>query len=101
MASREMEWCLGRDFNTMRNKKGKIGKGRIGRTKTSFGDFIENNGLLDLEMAGNSYTWCRYKDGKVYSRLDRFLLRVEWMQYEYGLFKVIFQALCLTTTQLC
>jgi hypothetical protein len=44
---------------------------------TAFGRFIDDNFLIDLPFSGQKFTWYR-GDGLSMSRLDRFLLSVEW-----------------------
>ena len=72
-----------------------------------FEDFINYTALLDLPLKGGDFTWSRSEDESLYSRLDRFLVSVDWEE----LFSYMFQKrlprlisnhfpICLETTRL-
>jgi len=43
-----------------------------------FSDFVFDQGLMDLPLAGGYYTWSRRLDPSVWSRIDRFLVTPDW-----------------------
>ena len=43
-----------------------------------FHDFINYSALVDLPLRGGEFTWSRSGGEAVYSKLDRFLVSVEW-----------------------
>lgn len=45
MSGRDIMWCLGGDFNTVRNEQEKTRRAEIERTARDFGDFIEGLAL--------------------------------------------------------
>ena len=48
-----------------------------------FNQFIDNMELVDIPLAGRSFTWYRH-NGSVKSRLDRALLSLEWFSTWVG-----------------
>ncbi|XP_028083304.1 uncharacterized protein LOC114284569 [Camellia sinensis] len=73
-------WCVGGDFNEIRfmgERKGCLSRDR--RMK-DFNDFVEKLELTDMALLGKQYTWCNAMDGNRWSRIDRFLLDVKWME---------------------
>ncbi|XP_058761354.1 uncharacterized protein LOC131634746 [Vicia villosa] len=71
-------WCVGGDFNAIRNANERQGNNMITRSSVSyeFNDFIDLIGLVDVPTIVKKFTWSN-KDGSVKSRLDRFLLSSE------------------------
>ncbi|XP_068486497.1 uncharacterized protein [Phaseolus vulgaris] len=63
-------WRKGKVLEVIPAKKRKIG---------DFNEFIDKNMLVELPLVGKKFTW--YKpDGFAKSRLDRFLVSMEWLQ---------------------
>lgn len=72
MRSKNILWCLGEDFNIIRNKQKMVGKEGIRRLEEKFNEFINNLALVDLELTRDRYKWCDFRDGWAFSRLNRF-----------------------------
>ncbi|XP_028106829.1 uncharacterized protein LOC114305893 [Camellia sinensis] len=72
-------WCLGGDFNEIRNVRERIGVSRRDRGMQEFNDFIDNYEVVDVQMLGKKFTWCNTLEGKKWSRIDRFLLNPKWL----------------------
>lgn len=76
------KWCVLGDFNSIKSteeRKGVVCHHRSGEIEL-FCNFIEMCGLIDLPLIGRKFTW--YKpDGRAMSRLDRFLISEEWLNY--------------------
>ncbi|XP_028099607.1 uncharacterized protein LOC114299136 [Camellia sinensis] len=72
-------WCLGGDFNEIRNVGESIGVSRRDRGMQEFNDFIDNCEVVDVQMLGRKFTWCNTLEGKKWSRINRFLLNLEWL----------------------
>ncbi|XP_059446549.1 uncharacterized protein LOC132178109 [Corylus avellana] len=67
-------WCVGGDFNVVRNPGERLRATRQTQAMTAFADFIFEHGLSDLPMVGG-LTW---SNRRARSRLDRFLISEEW-----------------------
>ncbi|XP_028086954.1 uncharacterized protein LOC114287711 [Camellia sinensis] len=79
-------WCLGGDFNEIRNLGERIGSSRRDRGMKEFNEFIDRWEVNDLPMVGRKFTWYNAHDGHKWSRIDRFLLSPEWIErYRYKL----------------
>ncbi|XP_058726606.1 uncharacterized protein LOC131597964 [Vicia villosa] len=74
-AYKDGEWIVGGDFNAVKDRKER--KGKVGTVNSRevelFADFIDRSSLVDVPCKGQKYTWFS-GDGKVKSRIDRFLL---------------------------
>lgn len=46
-----------------------------------FNDFIQELNLMDLPLKGTKFTWSSNQEHGVCSRLDRFLLSTEWLEW--------------------
>ncbi|XP_068461581.1 uncharacterized protein [Phaseolus vulgaris] len=75
-------WCCCGDFNAVRimeERKGVRGLSSQKKEIKDFNKFIDRNVLVELPLVGKKFTW--YKaDGSAKSRLDRFLVSLEWLQ---------------------
>ncbi|EOY14430.1 Uncharacterized protein TCM_033819 [Theobroma cacao] len=67
------------DFNTVRFEHEKTGRADVERSAAVFNEFIDNMTLLDLPLIGDNFTWCGFRERWVFSKLDRFLVDVEWL----------------------
>ncbi|EOY17204.1 Uncharacterized protein TCM_036357 [Theobroma cacao] len=67
-------WCLGGDFNGVRNEKEMIGKSDIDISSTHFKEFINDVMLQDLPLLGAKFTWCSNRNEVAFNRLNRFLV---------------------------
>lgn len=45
----------------------------------AFSDWIGIQNLVDLPLGGAKYTWSNRQESSVMSRLDRFLVSIEWI----------------------
>jgi hypothetical protein len=72
-----MLWCIGGDFNVTRFPSERSGAAcRL--AMADFSDFLHEQGLLDLPLAGGFFTWSLAQDPPKWSRIDRFLISPEW-----------------------
>jgi hypothetical protein len=78
----DMPWCIGGDFNATIFHSERSGGAGIRRAATEFADFIADQGLMDLPLAGGVSTW---SNSMSWSRLDRFLVSPEWEMSYPGL----------------
>lgn len=71
--------CICGDFNSIRSREERKSRGVVFRQHDAdiFNQFIEENFLVDLPICGRLFTWYR-GDGHSMSRLDRYLLSVNW-----------------------
>jgi hypothetical protein len=71
----EVPWCIGGDFNATLFHDERF-RGVSHRSAVAdFADFVAEQGLMDLPMAGGESTW---SNNLTWSRLDRFLVSPEW-----------------------
>ncbi|WMV42285.1 hypothetical protein MTR67_035670 [Solanum verrucosum] len=71
-------WVVGGDFNTVRFPSEKRNCTRFNKAMTDFTDFIEDAELLDIQLAGDVFTWKNGEGHDPAARLDRFLISEEW-----------------------
>ncbi|KAK8628020.1 hypothetical protein V6N13_063732 [Hibiscus sabdariffa] len=79
-------WCIVGDFNVVRTVEERQGMVSLARGMCEFNEFIEDLDLVDLPLKGHRFTW--FGSGNKCSRLDRFLLSVEWLEHFPGLVQV-------------
>ena len=70
-------WCIGGDFNAVRNISERRGCSVRSICMENFENFIEKADLVDLPMSGRRFTWSNPQGNM--SRLDRFLVSPEWL----------------------
>lgn len=73
-------WCMGGDFNEIRNISERIGCSRRDRGMRDFNSMIDQLELFDVPMLGRKFTWCNSQIREKWSRIDRFLLDPEWLE---------------------
>lgn len=73
-------WCVGSDFNEIRNVGERKGCIRRDRRMVEFNEFIEGLALYNVPMHGRRFSWSNSEDGGRWSRIDRVLLEPEWMR---------------------
>lgn len=94
-ASFPKPWCLGGDFNEIKNIGERTGCVRCDRGMLEFNEFSNNLELVDVPMCGRKYTWSNSQLGVCWSRIDRFLLNPEWFEwFSFKLWALL--DLCLT-----
>ena len=71
----DMPWCIGGDFNVTLFHSERSGGARMRRVVTDFAEFTVDQGLTDLPLAGGVSTWSNTLS---WSKLDRFLVSLEW-----------------------
>jgi exonuclease III len=81
--------CLCGDFNSVRSIEERRGRGSTLRQHDMviFYKFIDDGLLVDLPICGRLFTWYRV-DGHSMSRLDRYLLSVNWCSTWPNFFQV-------------
>jgi hypothetical protein len=72
-----LPWCIGGDFNVTPFPSERLGEFRLCSTMRDF-DFISDQGLMDLPLAGGSFTWSLSQNPPVWSRIDCFLVSLDW-----------------------
>jgi hypothetical protein len=71
----EVPWCIGRDFNVTLFLDERSRSAVHRPAVVDFADFVAEQGLMNLPMAGGVSTW---SNSLSWSRLDRFLVSPEW-----------------------
>jgi hypothetical protein len=72
-----LPWCIGGDFNVTRFSSERSGTTNLDSAMMEFSKFIFEQGLMDLPLAGGSFTWLISHDPPLWSRIDRFLVSSE------------------------
>lgn len=74
-------WCVTGDFNSIRTTEERVSLDRSNMLRgemNQFNEFISQMEVVDIPLIGRAYTW--YKpNGRVKSRLDRFLVSRDWL----------------------
>ncbi|XP_028120048.1 uncharacterized protein LOC114317506 [Camellia sinensis] len=87
-------WCVGGDFNEIRYMGERKGCSSRERGMKDFNELVEKLELTYMPLLGRQYTWCNALDGNRWSRIDRFLLDLKWMEKfsfkQWGLPRSIF-----------
>ncbi|XP_058752429.1 uncharacterized protein LOC131625599 [Vicia villosa] len=75
-------WSIMGDFNNVLCSTDKIGGRLVKEYEYSYLiKMMEKNGLYEMESKGDKYTWFNnHVDGAIYSRIDRVIANVEWLQ---------------------
>lgn len=69
-------WSISGDFNAIRNEDERIGGGDLDPyERREFNDLLHACDLMEMTTTGGTYTW---KNGTVFSRIDRSLINHAW-----------------------
>ena len=71
-------WCVGGDFNEILNHHERSSGLSPSNSMEEFHSFINSCALVDLPLQGGDFTWSRCGEVPASSRLDRFLISLEW-----------------------
>jgi hypothetical protein len=66
--------CIGGDFNVTRFPSERLGEARLCRALVEFSDFVFEQGLMELPLAGGTFTWSNNWDVPTWFRIGRFLV---------------------------
>jgi hypothetical protein len=66
------------DFNVTCFSSERLGEALLCTALMEFANLIFYQGLLDLPLVGDSFTWLISKDPLMWSRIDRFLISLAW-----------------------
>jgi exonuclease III len=71
--------CVCGDFNVVRSQEERRSVGSVANQlgSAAFNNMIDSNFFVDLPLRGRRFTWYR-GDGRLMSRIDRFLLSEKW-----------------------
>jgi len=69
-------WCVGGDFNEIIYPHER--SSGLSPSMEEFHDFINCCALVDFPLRGSDFTWSRSSEVLACSRLDRFLISVDW-----------------------
>ena len=77
-------WCIGGDFNVVRFPREESCLSAFSYAMHDFSDFISEFGLMAIPLEGGLFTWSNNREVSVKSRIDCFLLTLEWVDH-FGL----------------
>lgn len=80
-------WCIGGDFNIIRYPYEKPDGCRLATDMQVFSNWINSQGLMDLQLNGASFTRSDHQTHPVMSQLDRFLISGDWVTFTLILVK--------------
>ncbi|XP_074318047.1 uncharacterized protein LOC141654831 [Silene latifolia] len=103
-------WCICGDFNSLLNFNERIGSEVSWNEISEFRQCVSYCEVTDIQAHGSFFTWNNKQDPstRVFSRLDRFLINMEWMElypnsYAYFMNEGTFDhcpCICYRTTDL-
>lgn len=70
---RDILWCIRGDFNEVLFMEEQNRATRKTRGMDTFGDFVDQNELIDVPLLGARFTWSNFQKSSSLSKLDRFL----------------------------
>ena len=71
-------WCVGGDFNVIRDPMERNRKSRFNHSMRRFSQVTDELELKDFPMQGGFFTWRGGPNNGRMARLDRFLITEEW-----------------------
>jgi hypothetical protein len=88
----DIPWCIGGDLNVTHFPSERSGGVRYNPAMSDFSDFISEQGFMDLPLAGGTFTW---SNSHSRSRINRFLVSLDWEVKYLGLIQKRLLRLCL------
>ncbi|XP_028072866.1 uncharacterized protein LOC114275081 [Camellia sinensis] len=73
-------WCLGGDFNEIRQIGERKGCSRRDRGMKDFNEFIDKCEVSELPLLGRRFTWCNSSLGEKWSKIDRIFVDPKWIE---------------------
>ncbi|XP_028119190.1 uncharacterized protein LOC114316706 [Camellia sinensis] len=73
-------WCLGGDFNEIRQIGERKGCSRRDRGMEDFNEFIDKCEVSELPLLGRRFTWCNSSLGEKWSKIDRIFVDPKWIE---------------------
>ncbi|KAL7172705.1 hypothetical protein ACSBR2_032225 [Camellia fascicularis] len=73
-------WCLGGDFNEIRQIGERRGCSRRDKGMKEFNEFIDKCEVSELPLLGRRFTWCNSFVGEKWSKIDRVLVDPKWLE---------------------
>ena len=74
-------WCVGGDFNEILYPHERSSGLSPSNSTEEFYNFIKSCALVDLPLQGDDFTWSRCDEVSASSRLDRFLISLDWEKH--------------------
>ena len=71
-------WCVAGDFNVVQFPSECSSSANFTSAMHRFLAFVSEQSLIDLPLVGGNFTWSNFREVASRSRLDRFLLSVNW-----------------------
>ncbi|KAL4184365.1 hypothetical protein AMTRI_Chr10g225250 [Amborella trichopoda] len=71
-------WCVGGDFNVVHWSHERNSSTSVSPDMRNFSEFISRNELIDIPLQGCQYTWSNHDTYPSLSKLDRFLISINW-----------------------
>ncbi|XP_058185619.1 uncharacterized protein LOC131302843 [Rhododendron vialii] len=89
----QLPWCIGGDVNEINVTGKRSSCTRLDRGMRDFIQFIDNLEVVNSLMIGRRFTWSNFQDSAVHSRLDRFLMSMDFLHHfkmiQWGLHRPI------------
>jgi len=74
----ELPWRIGGDFNVVRFPSERSGVAGFSAAMEEFSDFIFMQNLVNVPLEGGQFTWSNNQEEETWSRINRFLISLEW-----------------------
>ena len=74
-------WCIGGDFNVTISPSESNKGGIVTLAMRRFAKVMNDLGVRDMPLQGGPFTWSGGSNGRVMSRIDRFLVSRDWESY--------------------
>lgn len=89
-------WCIGCNFNSVRNPRERSGSRGFTTATRDFNEFINEQELMELmdwNLSGGDYTWFRHEGRNQFSRIDRFCTSADLPVVLANLFSIVSRGL--------